>query len=147
MKVTLNRVNEKFHFQVKNDRGYVVDLDKRKIQGGDDLGASPMELLLMGVAGCSGIDLIGILQKQRQEITSYQMEVEGERTPMGEAKPFSEIHATIFIEGKVSPKKALKAAELSFEKYCSVSKTLEPTATVTYSVVVNGEKVEKNEGE
>lgn len=142
MKVTLDRVNEKFHFQVKNDRGYVVDLDKRKIQGGDDLGASPMELLLMGVAGCSGIDLIGILQKQRQEITSYKMEVEGERTEMGEAKPFTKIHATIFIEGEVKPKKALKAAELSFEKYCSVSKTLEPTATVTYSVVVNGETAE-----
>lgn len=142
MKVTLNRVNEKFHFQVKNDRGYVVDLDKRKIQGGDDLGASPMELLLMGVAGCSAIDLIGILQKQRQEITSYKMEVEGERTEMGEAKPFTKIHATIFIEGEVKPKKALKAAELSFEKYCSVSKTLEPTATVTYSVVVNGETTE-----
>ncbi len=144
MKVTLNRVNEKFHFQVKNDRGYVVDLDKRKSQGGDDLGASPMELLLMGVAGCSGIDLIGILQKQRQEITSYQMEVEGDRVSVGEATPFSKIHATIFIEGDVKPKKALKAAELSFEKYCSVSKTLEPTATVTYSVVVNGEVV-KNE--
>jgi len=142
MKVTLDRVNEKFHFQVKNDRGYVVDLDKRKVQGGDDLGASPMELLLMGVAGCSGIDLIGILQKQRQEITSYKMEVEGERTEIGEAKPFTKIHATIFIEGEVKPKKALKAAELSFEKYCSVSKTLEPTATVTYNVVVNGEKID-----
>ena len=142
MKVTLDRVNEKFHFQVKNDRGYIVDLDKRASQGGDDLGASPMELLLMGVAGCSGIDLIGILQKQRQEITSYKMEVEGERTAIDEAKPFSKIHATIFIEGEVKPKKALKAAELSFEKYCSVSKTLEPTATITYSVVVNGEAVE-----
>lgn len=144
MKVTLDRVNEKFHFKVKNDRGYIVDLDKRKIQGGDDLGASPMELLLMGVAGCSGIDLIGILQKQRQEITSFQMEVEGERKPVGDAKPFSKIHATIFIEGEVKPKKAWKAAQLSFEKYCSVSKTLEPTATVTYAVVVNGEAVEND---
>lgn len=141
MKVTLNRVNEKFHFQVKNDRGYTIDLDKRKIQGGDDLGASPMELLLMGVAGCSGIDLIGILQKQRQEITDYKMEVEGERTPMGDAKPFTKIHASIYIEGEVKPQKALKAAQLSFEKYCSVSKTLEPTATVTYTVIVNGKTV------
>lgn len=141
MKVTLDRVNEKFHFKVKNDRGYVVDLDKRASQGGDDLGASPMELLLMGVAGCSGIDLIGILEKQRQEIETYQMEVEGERTEIGEAKPFTSMHVTVFITGKVKPKKALKAAELSFDKYCSVSKTLEPTATITYDVVVNGEKV------
>jgi len=145
MKVTLDRVNEKFHFKVKNDRGYVVDLDKRASQGGDDLGASPMELLLMGVAGCSGIDLIGILQKQRQEIETYHMEVEGERVKDGEATPFSEIRVTVFITGKVKPKKALKAAELSFDKYCSVSKTLEPTATITYDVVVNGEKVLKDE--
>lgn len=145
MKVTLERVNKKFHFKVKNDRGYVVDLDKRAIQGGDDLGASPMELLLMGVAGCSGIDLIGILQKQRQEIETYHMEVDGERTEIGEAKPFTGIHVTIFITGNVKPKKALKAAELSFDKYCSVSKTLEPTATITYDVVVNGEKIAKDE--
>ena len=145
MKVTLDRVNEKFHFKVKNDRGYVVDLDKRASQGGDDLGASPMELLLMGVAGCSGIDLIGILQKQRQEIETYHMEVEGERTEIGEAKPFTAMHVTVFITGKVKPQKALKAAELSFDKYCSVSKTLEPTTTITYDVVVNGEKVIKDE--
>ena len=145
MKVTLERVNEKFHFKVKNDRGYVVDLDKRASQGGDDLGASPMELLLMGVAGCSGIDLIGILQKQRQEIETYHMEVDGERTEIGEAKPFTGIHVTVFITGKVKPKKALKAAELSFDKYCSVSKTLEPTASITYDVVVNGEKVVTDE--
>ena len=145
MKVTLERVNEKFHFKVKNDRGYVVDLDKRASQGGDDLGASPMELLLMGVAGCSGIDLIGILQKHRQEIETYHMEVDGERTEIGEAKPFTGIHVTVFITGKVKPKKALKAAELSFDKYCSVSKTLEPTASITYDVVVNGEKVVTDE--
>ncbi len=141
MKVTLDRVNQNFHFQVKNDRGYIVDLDKRAIQGGDDLGASPMELLLMGVAGCSGIDMIGILQKQRQEIETFKMEVTGDRVQQGEAKPFKEIHVVTYITGDVKPKKAWKAAELSFDKYCSVSKTLEPTATVTYEVVVNGEKV------
>ncbi len=141
MKVTLDRVNENFHFQVKNDRGYIVDLDKRKIQGGDDLGASPMELLLMGVAGCSGIDMIGILQKQRQEIETFKMEVTGERVQEGEAKPFKQIHVTTIITGDVKAKKAWKAAELSFDKYCSVSKTLEPTATITYDVVVNGEKI------
>ena len=145
MKVTLNRVNEKFHFKVKNERGYEVDLDKRASQGGDDLGASPMEMLLMGVAGCSGIDLIGILQKQRQSIETYKMEVEGEREKIGDASPFKVINVVIYITGDVKPKKALKAAELSFDKYCSVSKTLEPTATINYEVVVNGEKVKKDE--
>jgi len=73
------------------------------------------------------------------------MEVEGERTKDGEATPFTKMHVTVLITGKVKPKKALKAAELSFDKYCSVSKTLEPTTTITYDVVVNGEKVAKDE--
>lgn len=142
MKVALERVNEAFHFQVKNERGYVIDLDKRAEQGGDDLGASPMELLLMGVAGCSAIDMISILQKQRQEVTAYRAEVAGDREKIGEASPFKKIHCTIYLEGEIVPEKALKAAKLSFEKYCSVSKTLEPTATVTYGVVVNKKAVE-----
>lgn len=141
MKVELNRVNDAFHFQVKNERGYTIDLDKRATQGGNDLGASPMELLLMGVAGCSAIDMIGILQKQRQNVTSYRTEVDGNREKIGEASPFKKIHVTVFVEGDVVPAKALKAAQLSFEKYCSVSKTLEPTATVTYGVVVNNQPV------
>lgn len=145
MKVSLDRVNKKFHFKVKNERGYEVDLDKRAVQGGDDMGASPMELLLMGVAGCSGIDLIGILQKQRQEIETYKMEVEGEREKIEDASPFKVINVTIYITGDVKPKKALKAAQLSFDKYCSVSKTLEPTATINYAVVVNGKKVTEDE--
>ncbi len=142
MKVTLNRVNDNFHFQVKNDRGYVVDLDKRAIQGGDDLGASPMELLLMGVAGCSGIDIIGILNKQRQTIETFIMEVDGAREKIGDASPFKQIAVDLYITGEVNPAKALKAADLSFEKYCSVSKTLEPTAQITYKVYVNGELAE-----
>jgi len=142
MKVALERVNGAFHFQVKNERGYVVDLDKRVEQGGSDLGASPMELLLMGVAGCSAIDMISILQKQRQEVTSYKTEVEGEREKIGEASPFKKIHCTIYLEGDIVLEKALKAAKLSFEKYCSVSKTLEPTATVTYGVVVNDKAIQ-----
>ncbi len=141
MKVVLDRVNEAFHFQVKNERGYVVDLDKRAEQGGNDLGASPMELLLMGVAGCSAIDMISILQKQRQEVLTYRTEVTGDRQKEGEATPFKKIHCTVYLEGEIVPEKALKAAKLSFEKYCSVSKTLEPTATVTYSVVVNDKEV------
>ena len=137
MKITLNRINNDYHFQLKNERGHVVELDSRAEFGGSDLAPSPMELLLMGVAGCSAIDVISILKKQRQEITSYKTEVEGIREQIEEAKPFKEITVTIFLEGNINEEKALKAAQLSFEKYCSVSKTLEPTATIHYKVVLN----------
>ena len=138
MKITLNRVNDNFHFELKNERGHLVNVDSRPEFGGDDLGASPMELILMGVAGCSAIDMFSILKKLRQEITSFKAEVEGERIQVGEAKPFKDITVIFFLEGPINEEKAAKAAQLSFEKYCSVSKTLEPTATIHYKVVLNG---------
>ncbi len=141
MKITLNRIDTDYHFELQNERGHKVYLDSKAEFGGQDLAPSPMELLLMGVAGCSAIDIISILKKQRQEITSYKTEVQGHRVPVGDAKPFKEISVIVYLEGQIDPDKAQKAAQLSFEKYCSVSKTLEPTATVIYKVVVNGVEV------
>jgi putative redox protein len=143
MKITLDRVNENYHFELKNERGHIVNVDNRSEFGGDDLGASPMELVLMGVAGCSAIDMISILNKQRQEISSFKAEVEGDRVQVGEAKPFKEIHVVFYLEGPINEEKAARAAQLSFEKYCSVSKTLEPTATIHYKVVLNGVELAK----
>ena len=143
MKVTLNRVNDNFHFELKNERGHIVNVDSRPEFGGNDMGPSPMELVLMGVAGCSGIDMISILKKQRQEITSFKAEVEGERVQVDEAKPFKDIYVVFSLEGKIKGDKAAKAAQFSFDKYCSVSKTLEPNVTIHYKVVVNGEELAK----
>lgn len=143
MKITLNRVNDNYHFELKNERGHIVNVDNRAEFGGDDLGASPMELLLMGVAGCSAIDIISILKKQKQEITSFKAEVDGLRIQIQDAKPFKEISIVFFLEGIINEEKAARAAKLSFEKYCSVAKTLEPTATINYNVVLNGEKLPK----
>lgn len=137
MKVTLDRINKDYYFELQNERGHKVYLDSRAEFGGSDLAPSPMELLLMGVAGCSAIDIISILKKQRQEITSYKTEVEGFREQIEEAKPFKTITVIIFLEGSINEEKALKAAQLSFEKYCSVSKTLEPTAKISYKLVLN----------
>jgi putative redox protein len=141
MKVNLNRLNNDFHFELKNERGHIVTLDSRAEFGGSDLAPSPMELLLMGVAGCSAIDIISILKKQKQEITSYKAEVDGLREQVEDAKPFKKIKVTIFLEGHINETKALKAAQLSFDKYCSVSKTLEPTATIEYVVVLNSNQL------
>jgi putative redox protein len=96
-----------------------------------------MELLLMGVAGCSAIDIISILKKQKQTITNYYAEVTGVRIPIGEAKPFKSIVVTVFLEGDIIIEKAQKAARLSFEKYCSVSKTLAPSVEIKYQIKVN----------
>jgi len=137
MKITLKRINEDYHFELQNERGHKVYLDSRAEYGGNDLAPSPMELLLMGVAGCSAIDIISILKKQRQNITNYYAEVEGERIQIDEAKPFKKINVTITLEGDIEEEKAKKAAKLSFKTYCSVYKTIEPTATIDYQIKVN----------
>lgn len=136
MKVALKRINEKFLFEGKGISGVPIYIDNTG--DGPSMGASPMELLLMGVGGCSAIDVISILKKQRQEITSYKMEVEGFRREEREARPFEAIHVIIYLEGKIDEAKAIRAAQLSFEKYCSVSITMEASVKVTYSIVLNG---------
>ncbi|MFD2564230.1 OsmC family protein [Aquimarina rubra] len=141
MKIQLKRIDNDYHFELKNERGHITHIDSKAEVGGHDLAPSPMEYVLMGVAGCSAIDVISILKKQRQEITNYRAEVDGSRVEIDGAKPFKEIVVTVYLEGEIVPEKAKRAAQLSFEKYCSVSKTLEPTATIKYKVVVNNEEV------
>ena len=124
-----------YHSKIENQNGNSIEIDNKS-----DLkpkGVSPMELLLMGVAGCSSIDIISILKKQKQEFSNLHIEVEGKREVKELPSLFKEIHANVFIEGDVDLQKAYKASELSFTKYCSVSKTLEATADITFSVYVN----------
>ncbi|KAA1244588.1 OsmC family protein [Aquimarina sp. RZ0] len=141
MKIRLKRIDNDYHFELTNERGHVTHIDSKAEVGGHDLAPSPMEYVLMGVAGCSAIDIISILKKQRQEITTYRAEVDGTRVEAGGAKPFKTIAVTVYLEGDIALEKAKRAAELSFEKYCSVSKTLEPTATVVYKVLVNDQEI------
>ena len=140
MKVSLKRINDNYLFEAKGASGVPVLIDNKTDE--PSKGASPMELLLMGVGGCCAIDVIMILKKQRQEITSYKMEVEGQRKEVRDAKPFEAIHVTLYLEGKIDEAKAIRAAQLSFEKYCSVSITLQAGVEVTYKVFLNGEEVE-----
>ena len=141
MKVTLNRINDDYLFECTNSLGNKILLNSVS-QSENKEGVSPMETILMAVAGCSGIDMVSILKKQRQEITGFKAEVEGERIQVDEAKPFKTILVKFYVDGNIDPKKAERAAALSFEKYCSVSKTMEPNVTVNYEVFVNGEKVD-----
>ena len=139
MKVKLERKNDNYLFEAKGASGVPVFIDNKTDE--PSKGASPMELLLMGVGGCNAIDIVMILKKQRQEITSYKIEVEGQRKEVRDAKPFESMHVTIFLEGKIDGAKAIRAAQLSFEKYCSVSITLEASVKITYSIVLNGKAI------
>uniref|UniRef100_UPI00109D55B2 OsmC family protein n=1 Tax=Candidatus Ulvibacter alkanivorans TaxID=2267620 RepID=UPI00109D55B2 len=139
-KVTVNRKKAPFHSEGQGKSGITVAMDNA--EKGVSQGASPMELLLMGVAGCSAIDIVMILDKQRQEITDFRLEVEGIRKEYKQAKPFEAMHVNIFLEGTITPEKAKRAAALSFEKYCSVSLTLQPNVAITYDITLNNELIE-----
>lgn len=123
MKVSIERKNENYLLEAKGAAGIPVLMDNSSEK--NVKGASPMELLLMGVGGCSAIDIIYILKKQRKIITSYKVEVEGFTHQISEAKPFKAMFLKIFLEGDIAPDKVKRSAALSFEKYCSVSITLE----------------------
>jgi len=141
MKVILERINNDYLFEVANSNGHRVLLDNNSKTEGSIKGISPMELLLMGLAGCSSIDVIAILNKQKINPTSIKMEVNGERTPGIVPALFHTININVILEGDFSPEKAQRAVDLSFEKYCSVSKTLEHTAKINYTILLNGIKI------
>ena len=139
MKVTLDRINDDYLFEGKGPNNVSVLIDNKTEE--EVKGAGPLELLLMAVGGCNAIDIIYVLKKQRQTVTSYHVEVEGFRKEVRHARPFEAIHVTVHLDGDIAPEKALRAASLSFEKYCSVSITLEKSVKITYDVILNGVKI------
>ena len=140
MKVELEHQNG-FHSEISNYRGHRISIDTSISE--DPQGPSPMELLLMGVAGCSSIDIISILNKQKIKPDSLHIQVDGDRVKGQVPSLFTDIHAKVIATGDVPANRLYRAAQLSFEKYCSVSKTLEHTATITFSVAVNGTPYEQ----
>ncbi|MGC6423292.1 MAG: OsmC family protein [Flavobacteriaceae bacterium] len=141
MKVALERLNDDYLFEVVNPNGHRVLLDNKSKTEGSVKGISPMELLLMGLAGCSSIDVVAILNKQKINPTSLKMEVSGARPEGAVPALFNAITVKVLLEGDFAPEKALRAVALSFDKYCSVSKTLEHTAKIDYEVYLNSEKI------
>ena len=142
MKITLDRINKDYLFQATSSNDLKVLMDNKSKKEGKVEGISPMEVLLMGVAGCSSIDVIAILNKQRINPVTLKMEVEGIRDANEVPAPFKGINVTLYLEGDdISPEKARRAAKLSFDKYCSVSKSLDPDIIINLIVVVNGTQV------
>lgn len=121
-----------------NETGNVMHMDASREIGGHELAFRPTQLLLAAVGGCSAIDVIMILKKQKQKIEDFEVDVEGEKEKVEEYSVFKDITLHFKIKGEVDYDKAEKAVKLSLDKYCSVSKTLEKTAKINYKVSVNG---------
>ncbi len=119
--------------EAENEEGGLVRMDGSTSIGGLEGGFSPMQLLLAGVGGCSAIDIIGILKKQRQDLQDLSVEVEGDRQSKEEYSEFTNIHINYIFTGDLDESKVERAINLSLDKYCSVSKTLEKTSDITHS--------------
>ncbi len=142
MEVVLNRLDQDFHFEAKGSSPIPVHIDAAEGIGGHNAGARPMELLLMGLGGCTAIDVILILKKQRQIVEDFQIRVQGDREKIEgtEKTPFRSINIQFELKGTIDGNKALKAIQMSMDKYCSATAQLEPSATITHTLVLNGEK-------
>lgn len=141
MQIHLKRLNDHVHFEATNTDGNTVLFDGSPQIGGQNLGVRPMESLLMSLAACSSIDVVSILKKQKIELTDLQVHVTAERDASKVPSLFKSIDVAFLLEGNLPEAKAQRAVQLSFEKYCSVAKTLEPTSALTYSVTLNGLRI------
>ncbi len=132
MKVEIERVNNKVHLEAKNEQGVIVHMDGSPEIGGEDLGARPMQLVLMALGGCTSMDMLSMLKKMREEVKGYKVTVDAERAtehPM----VFTKIHIHYTLEGNLKKENVEKAINLSMDKYCSVTHMLNSTATITHS--------------
>ncbi|MFN4086286.1 MAG: OsmC family protein [Spirosomataceae bacterium] len=138
MEVTIKRINDAFHFEAMGVSGVANHMDANPEIGGVNAGARPMEMLLMGLGGCTAIDVLLILKKQRQIVDDLEIRVTGDRVKIEgtEMSPFRKIHVHFLVKGAVEASKVDKAIQLSMEKYCSATAQLQSSAEITSSFEV-----------
>lgn len=138
MQVELNRLDDAFHFAATGMSSVEVHIDAAENIGGQNAGARPMELLLMGLGGCTAIDVILILKKQRQPIEDLKIKVTGERVKIEgtEMTPFRKINVHFDFKGDLNNEKVERAIKLSMEKYCSATAQFACSAEITHTFLV-----------
>ncbi len=126
----------KLAFEGQNSAGFSLPLDSNKASGGEENGFRPMELLLVGLAGCTAMDVISILQKKRQEVTSFEVRVNGVRADE-HPRVYTDIEVEYVVRGSAIDSEAVeRAVELSTNKYCSAYATLGKTAKITHKITI-----------
>ncbi len=125
-------------FQAETGSGHTLMMDGPPEHGGQNSAARPMEMVLVGLGGCSAFDVVEILEKSRQKVEDCQIEIEAERADEVPAV-FTKIHMHFLIAGeKLNEKHVKRAVELSVDKYCSVAKMMRPNVTITFDYEIDG---------
>ncbi|NJL76708.1 MAG: OsmC family protein [Saprospiraceae bacterium] len=132
MEIQLKRLNNAYHLRASNENGNTVEMDGSPAVGGSNSAMRPMQTLLSALGGCSAIDVISILNKQRQQLDDLEIDIKAVREEDKEPALFTTIHVHYRLFGNLKEDKVQQAVSLSMEKYCSVAKILEKTAEITY---------------
>lgn len=136
--IDLVRVSGDYGFEASDEYGHSIKMDSSPESGGQNYGVRPMQMLLMGLGGCSAIDVISILKKQRQEVLDYRMKISGDREAGVEPSLWQNITIEFHLKGDIDEDKAKRAVELSINKYCSVAATLEKAgADISWKVFIH----------
>ena len=136
MKVRIKWLEQRT-FEAETGSGHTVTMDGPPDHGGRELAARPMEMVLVGLGGCSAFDVVEILEKSRQKVTQCQIQIDAERADEIPAV-FTKIHMHfIFAGDELNEKHVKRAVELSVEKYCSVVKMLRTNVEVSYGHEIN----------
>jgi putative redox protein len=139
----LSRTQGEYGFTATDANNHQLQIDIPVDKGGSGKGFRPMQLLLAGLGGCSAVDVVSILKKQRQEVQDFAIHVDGEREPGKEPSLWQEVTIVFELTGPIDDTKAYRAVELSMNKYCSVAETLRKSGTVLqWQVKVNGKAVQ-----
>lgn len=127
------KFTDNMQFIATADSGHAVVMDAPASVGGKNTAAKPSELVLMGLGGCTGMDVISILNKKKQDVTGFEMNVTAD-VPEEHPRTFTDIHVEYIIKGRDISEEAVKRAiDLSREKYCLVGMTLEKGTNMTFS--------------
>lgn len=127
---------EEVMFVGESGSGHAVIMDGAAEAGGRNLGFRPMEMLLLGLGGCSAFDVVMILKRGREQVTDCIVEIDAERATE-DPKVFTRIAMRYIISGTaLDPKKVERAVNLSAEKYCSATAVLSKTAQITHSIEI-----------
>jgi len=131
-----------YGFDVLDQSGHTLRLDIPTDQGGGGTGFRPMQTLLAGLCGCSGVDVVSILKKQKQTLEGLQISVDGEREQGKDISLWQDIRLEFRLSGAIDPAKGYRAVALSIDKYCSVAETLRRAgASIAWKVFVNDVEV------
>jgi putative redox protein len=138
IEIKVNRKEGDFGFEATDVNGHTIKMDTSPESGGINFGVRPMQVVLMGMGGCSAIDIVMILKKQRQTIDDFSMKIEGEREDTKDPSLWKDVKIVFELKGDIDVDKAERACELSINKYCSVAETLRRGGTnITWEVRVN----------